>query len=158
MKLKKISLFFLLAILTLSATSCKKKCKLDTESVDKGAIIEDVVLYPTSGYMTSNMGGNYVIDASSSFADNFEVSINGSERTAVNYANYTILAFPVTVKCNAAYERNVEINHTTQIVSYNLTVTQCDDCVEQRNIENYVLVETFPSTYTVDYNLTVVEK
>jgi hypothetical protein len=138
-------------------SSCKK-CKVDGISANSGAIIEDVVIYPQAGFMTSNMAGNYVISANSSYADKYEMTFNGGERTAINYSNFNLMAFPVTARCNASFERNVDINHTNQTVTYTINVTQCSNCKEERTTENYVLVPTFPSTYVVVYDLNVVDK
>jgi formylglycine-generating enzyme required for sulfatase activity len=131
---------------------------VDGVSTNTGAIVEDVVLYPESGFMTGNMGGNYVITGSSGYADKFEMSLSQGERTPVNFSNFNILAFPVTAKCNASYERNVDINNTTQTVTYTINVTQCSNCPEERTSENYVLVPVFPSTYNVVYDLNIVDK
>lgn len=157
MKLIKSSFILSILVALVLFSSCKK-CKVDSTSTNSGAIIEDVVIYPQSGFMTGNMAGNYVITGSSTYADKFEMSLNGGERTAINYSNFNIMAFPVTARCNAAYERNVDINHTTQTVTYTITVTQCSNCKEERSTENYVLVPTFPSTYAVVYDLNVVDK
>lgn len=156
--LKITTTLFSIAFLLLVSTSCKKKCKLDNSTVDSGTIIEGVVIYPESGYMTGNMAGNYVIGANSNYADKFEVSFSQGPREAVNYTNYKILAFPVTANCNAQYERNVSVNTSTQSVTYSIKVTQCADCKEARGTENYVLVPTFPDNYTVTNVLTVVDK
>jgi len=63
-------------VVVLSSTACKK-CKVDSAEVNSGAIIQGVVFYPSSGYMTSSMGGDYVIQSSDSYANNFEVSFDG---------------------------------------------------------------------------------
>lgn len=157
MKLLRTTFIFSILVSLVLLTSCKK-CRVDGVSTNSGAIIEDVVIYPESGFMTGNMGGNYVITGSSSYADKFEMSLSQGERTAVNYSNFNIMAFPVTAKCNASYERNVDINHTTQTVTYTITVTQCSNCEEERTSENYVLVPVFPSTYNVVYDLNIVDK
>jgi hypothetical protein len=148
-----------LLILTLSVMlACKKKCKIENVNVNSGAIIENVVLYPSSGNMTGNMNGNYIINASSSYKDRFEMSQNNGPRTAVNYANFTILAFPVKVKCNSAYERNVTIDNAAMTVTYKMVITQCDNCIQEYMTENYVLVPSFPSNYTVLYDLSIIDK
>lgn len=144
-------------VVVLSSTACKK-CKVDSVEINSGAIINDVVLYPTSGYLTGNMGGDYVIQSSDSYANNFEVSFDGGGKESVNYANYTILAFPVTAKCNASFERNVNIDDATNTVKYTIKVTQCDNCPEERYTENYVLVPSFPSNYEVIRELQIVDK
>ena len=161
LKLKNMKLIksttLLIAVLFI-AFACKKKCKIEEVNIDSGAIKENVVLYPKSGFMTGNMGGNYVIDANSAYADKFQMSLNGGERTAVNYANFTILAFPAKAKCNASYDRNVTVDHTAMTVTYKMIITQCDNCKEEYATENYVLVPAFPSNYTVLYDLSVIDK
>jgi hypothetical protein len=157
--MKNLRILFLLLLISpiVVSTSCKK-CKVDAVDVNTGDIVEDFVLYPTSGYMTGNMGGNYVIDGNHPHASRFEVSINGGTKVPVNYNSYTILANPLVAKCNAAFERNVIIDHGSQTVTYTLKVTQCDNCKEERYTENYVLVPKFPSSYAVNISHTVVDK
>jgi hypothetical protein len=150
-----ISLVLLLAIVLLS--SCKK-CKVDNTSTNTGAIIEDVVIYPSSGFMTGNMAGNYVIDANSVYADKYQMAYNSGDRMTINYNNFTLLAFPVTARCNASFERNVDIDNTTQTVTYSITVNQCSNCKEERATENYVLVPVFPTNYTVVNKLNIIDK
>lgn len=158
MKSLKFILPLLMIAVSLSMTSCKKKCVLDGEDTLTGDIIENVVFYPESGYMTSNMGGNYVINASHPYADRMYVSINEGGKVPVNYSNYTVLCYPVTAKCNAIYDRSVTIDHANQSVVYKIAVTQCSNCKEERTTENYVLVPALPSNYVVSYNVTFTDK
>lgn len=157
MNILKSHIPLLLIFLFFGFTSCKKKCILE-EGVDSGSIIADIVIYPQSGYMTSNMGGDYVINATHPYADKFEVSINGGPKTAVNYSNYTILAYPTTSTCNASFTRSVTIDNTNQTVVYKIVVTQCTDCKESRSVENYVVVPSFPDMYAVSYDVSYVDK
>ncbi len=151
------STFLILATVSLLA-SCKKKCKVDEVDVNSGAIRSEYVIYPSSGYMTGNMAGDYVIDATNPYRERFEVSLNQGPREPFNYTNFTILAFPVSASCNASFDRNVTVNNATQTVTYKMTVTQCTDCKETRYTENYVMVPAFPANYTVLYDLTMVDK
>lgn len=151
------STFLILATVSLLA-SCKKKCKVDKVDVNSGAIRSEYVIYPSSGYMTGNMAGDYVIDATNPYRERFEVSLNQGPREPFNYTNFTILAFPVSASCNASFDRNVTVNNATQTVTYKMTVTQCTDCKETRYTENYVMVPAFPANYTVLYDLTMVDK
>lgn len=157
MNAQKLYLPLLIITFILSITSCKKKCIVEDDT-DSGSIIADVVIYPSSGYMTSNMGGNYVITASHPYANNFEISINGSSKTPINYSNYTLLCYPTTANCSASYDRTVTIDDTAQTVVYKILVTQCTDCKEKRTVENYVLVPKFPASYTVYNDVSYVDK
>jgi hypothetical protein len=135
------------------STSCKSKCNIpETDSVS-GVAIEDVIIYPSSGYLTSSMGGDYEIHATDSYAENFELSWDGGQtRQSVNYAQYKILGNPVVVKCDAAVEKNVEIDHANSVVTYTVKVHECNQgCDEKRVLENYVLVPHFPDGYFVNY-------
>ena len=156
--MKLIKTFTLFIAVLFISFSCKKKCKIENVNADSGAIIENVVIYPSSGYMTSSMNGNYIIDGNSPYADKFQMSLNGGARTGINYANFSILAFPAKAKCNASYDRNVTIDNAAMTVTYKMIITQCDNCKEEYFTENYVLVPAFPSNYTVLYNLSIVDK
>ena len=75
MKLK--GLFFVLLLSGIGLSSCKKKCVIEKENTDLGAIIsesstgEDVVVYHT-GYMPENMSNHYT--PAHPYANNIEVS------------------------------------------------------------------------------------
>jgi hypothetical protein len=156
--MKRFTLFFPLAILTLGlfTSSCKKKCVMEPNNLDKGWIEENVIFYPKIGYLTSKMDGNYVVTANSQFANQFEVSIDGGAKEPVDYNNYTILCYPILSKCNAQFVRDVSFNSVNQTVEYEIEVTQCSRCEEERITENYVLVPKFPSNYQVTYDISYV--
>lgn len=150
--------FFSLLLISLSlfTISCKKKCVMDINNEDKGWIEENVIFYPQLGYITSSLKGNYVINASSPFADDFLVSIDGGEKAPVDFSNYIILCYPIVTHCNAQFVRDVSFNSVTQSVEYSITVTQCSQCEEERMTENFVLVPKFPSNYNVTYDISYV--
>lgn len=158
MKTLKVLLPLLLIALTVSFSSCKKKCVLDGDDTISGNYIENVVFYPNSGYMTSSMGGNYVINANHNYADRIQVTIDGGAKTPVNYSNYTVLCYPISAKCNAIYDKTVTIDHANQTVVYKIAVTQCSNCEEVRMTENYILVPAFPSSYAVSYDVSFTDK
>jgi hypothetical protein len=158
----KHSIGFLLFIASLSfnltLVSCKKKCKVDELNKDSGEIIDSVVFYPTSGYMTSSMGGNYVVTSSHPYADRFEIKIGQGVKQPVDYTQYTILANPISATCDVAFEREVKIDDANQKVIYSVKATQCPDCESTNYIENYVLVPAFPSNYEVVFDTVVITK
>jgi hypothetical protein len=150
----KIGITTLVILVLLSSTfSCKKKCVMEPNNLDKGWIVENVLFYPKQGYLTNEMKGNYVVNAESKFANMFEVSIDGGPRQPVDYTNYTILCYPIVSKCNAQFVRDVSFNSVNQTVEYEIEVTQCKQCEEERFTENYVLVPKFPSNYAVTYDV-----
>jgi hypothetical protein len=158
MKTLKYILPLIILTLSLGLTSCKKKCVVEADTINGGSIVKDVIFYPESGYMTGNMGGDYSIDASHQYANKLQVSIGGAAKTNVNYNNYTVLCYPISAKCNAAYDRSVTIDNINQTVVYKIVVTQCANCEEVRMTENYVLVPAFPSNYTVLYDISYIDK
>jgi len=161
--MKKITtLSIAICAIMLLSVSCKKSCDLEQDDESSGAVVSEhpstkglVVIYPSSGYLTSSMAGDYVVDANDSYADEFEVSFDGGiTKAPVNYGQYTILGLPIDVECDAWVERNVEIDDLNGIVTYTVTVHECGQgCDELRRLENYVLVPTFPSNYSVFYNV-----
>ncbi len=147
-----ISLFSAL-ILVVTLASCKKACNFP-DNVDSGAIVQDVIIYPNSGGITASMTGDYVIDANSPYADQFEVRYTPtSDRTNVNYSQYNIIGYPMNVTCDATFERSVEIIDSLSLVRYSITVYECTSqkCNETRTVENFVLVPVLPSSYSVEY-------
>ena len=147
----------LLFVLT-SLSSCNKKCVINKEITDNGAIVKNVIFYPKSGNMTLSLAGNYQINANHPYSDLFEVRINDAGKIPVDYNQYTILCYPIKTKCNASFDRTVTIDDATQNVTYKIVATQCSNCDQEWLTENYVLVPAFPSSYTVTYDVTVVDK
>lgn len=137
------------------ALSCKKKCDIPEENTNSGAIIENVIIYPKSGYLANIYGGNVHINDAHFYADQFEVSINGGAR--VPYLSisgqYDILGNTKNTKCHASFSREVTRDDINGIVQYSVKVHECDaGCDEVRTTENYVLVQKIPSNYFVYFN------
>lgn len=132
--------------------SCKKKCDIPESDTISGKII-DCVIYPSTGGMIPN-GGLHVY-AGQGMENNFEVSYDkGVTIQSIDYSQYNILGYPLVVNCDVALERNVEIDDLNQIVTFTVTVHDCKSgCDEARNVENYVLVPAFPTSYTIVYNV-----
>ena len=138
----------------LLSTSCNKTCSITEEDSDAGEILENVIVYPVSGYLTSNMGDSWVINESNVYSGSYNISTDGGHtREPADYSTYTILGFPLAINCDAAFIREVTINHETQTVVYTITVIDCNDgCDVIRLVENYVAVPAFPENYTVLFN------
>ena len=160
--MKKIATLSIAIIaVALLSVSCNKGCDLDQDDVSSGAVIainpgntdDVVVIYPLTGYITSDMSGDYLVNSSSQFAGSFQVSFDGGQSKApVNYGAYSILANPVETSCDAWLERNVEFNDVNFTVTYTVTVHECNNgCDQARTLENYVLVPAVPANYTVSY-------
>ena len=147
----------LLFVIT-SLSSCNKKCVISKETIDGGVIIKNVIFHPNSGNMTPSMGGNYNINANHPYADRIEVAINGAGKAPVDYSQYNVLCYPIKTKCNASFERTVTVDAASQSVIYKIVATQCGNCEEEWLTENYVLVPAFPASYSVTYDVSVVDK
>lgn len=148
----------LLFLFTLN--SCNKGCNLPDNS-NSSNIIEDAIIYPEAGNLTYNMGGYYHISGSHHYADKFEIKLSAnSDRTSVNYSNYSILANPMTVSCNAHFERSLTVIDSLNLAIYSVTAYQCknDNCGEKRLVENYVLVPAIPDSYTVQFESKIQEQ
>jgi hypothetical protein len=156
--IKNILPLFLVATLFIGLSACKKKCVVETEDSNAGAIVQGVIFYPASGNLTPSMGGNYVINATHPYANEFQIRLNDGEKMDVNYSNYTILCYPTIANCSASYDRTVTIDDAAQTVVYKIVVTQCENCPEKYLTENYVLVPAFPSSYAVSYDVSYVTK
>lgn len=157
MKTLQSMLLLATSALFLGLSSCSKKCVL-SENSDSGAIIQDVIIYPSSGNMTPSMGTDFVIDGSHNYTGLFDVSLNGSDKTPVNNTLHTILCYPTKTTCAASFKRSVVIDNAAQTVKYSIDITQCKDCLQEVLNENYVLVPAFPENYEVSYAVTYTDK
>ena len=152
------SLFFILILLGIGLSSCEKKCVIEKENSDLGAIIsesptgEDVVIYH-SGFAGSNVGNHITTPV-----NNIEISFDGGQtREPINFSMYHVLRNPVSTTCEAKIDREVLFNTTAQTVTYKVSVINCSDCDERYFAENYVLVPVIPSGYTVLYDVSYTE-
>lgn len=145
-------------LLIFSATSCKK-CKLADGDQNTGMIIEDVIIYPKSGYLTDNVGGAMHVTGSHQYANEFEVSFDGgATRVPVNYGQYSILANPLRVPCEASLNRDVSYNVALDFYTYDLSGETCSGCSTERLVENYVLVSAIPAGAQIIFEQNVITK
>lgn len=145
-------------ILVFSTTSCKK-CKLSEGDQNTGLIVENVIIYPQAGYLTSNLGATMHITGSHAYADKFEVSFDGgATRVPVNYGQYSILSNAVSVPCEASLNRDVSYNAALDFYTYDLSGETCNGCSTERLLENYVLVEAIPAGAQIVFEQNVTPK
>ncbi len=153
MSIKKPLLFGLLMAVTVlfSTTSCKK-CSVAEEDSSSGLIVANAIIYPSNGGLADNMGGNYHITASSNYADNFEVSFDGGlTRQAIDYNQYHVLGLPMTINCEASFDRVISVNSVLATTTYTVTATTCESCEQEYKVENWVLTTPLPA-YTIVYD------
>ena len=140
----------LLVLVFLSSSSCKK-CETDDADVNTGAIINDVIIYPSSGYLSSNFGGDYHIDGSHSHKNSFLVSFDGGlTKDSVDYSTYHILCLPMSIKCEASFVRDVKVDDVNNRTTYTVTAKTCSSCEQVYTVENYVLVSALPP-YPIEF-------
>ncbi len=145
----------LLSILLVFSTSSCKKCKLSEGEQNSGMIIQDVIIYPDSGYLTEYGGAKHVYGGSG-YEDRFEVSFDGgATREPVNYSQYSILSNAISVPCEASLNRSVTYNAALDFYTYELSGETCNGCGTERYIENYVLVEAIPGGAVIVYEQNV---
>lgn len=149
----------LLSIVMIFSTSCKK-CKLSDGNQNTGIIIEDAIIYPSSGYMSSNYYGPMHVTAIHPYANNFEVSFDGgATRVPVNYSQYSILANGLNVDCEAVINKDVTYNSTLDVYTYSVTGESCSSCKSDGYyLDNYVLVPAIPNGANIVYEDNVVQK
>lgn len=147
------------ATATLGLSGCAKKCDLP-EDTNSGAIIKDVIIYPESGYLMANLTQDqYLITEGHTYENRFEVSFDGGHsKVPLNHSSYAILAYPMTVSCNASFSKEVTIDHANNFILYTIKATECSNCKEQRVFENYVLIPDVPSSYTVLFDVDIQTK
>lgn len=140
----------------ISFTGCKKKCDLG-ENVTSGDIKADVSVYAESGYLTTGWSSDdYHINGTHTYASQFKVSTDGGiTKTAVNYNEYSILCYPMTVNCFAQFDRSVLIDDEGGVVKYTIRVKDCGKCEEQRYVENYIAIRAIPDSYTILYDVDI---
>ncbi len=151
----------ILSVLFLGFSSCKKSCKIEGDNVDSGLIDADVLVYPLSGYLTAEMDEEYHVHGATNVAYKFEMSTdNGFTRAPFNFSQYSVLAYPMTLNCNFYMTRDVTVNDVNMTATYRIKVTQCKDakCVEQRYVENYVVVPAIPESYTILHDIQIIEQ
>ncbi|MCH2229955.1 MAG: hypothetical protein MK105_06395 [Crocinitomicaceae bacterium] len=153
---KPFILGLLLAVIVLFSTSSCKKCSVAETDVNSGLIHPTAIIYPESGGIMSNLGGNYHITAASNYASSFEVSFDGGlTREAIDYSQYNVIGLPMVINCEASFNRSVTVNDNLQTTTYAVTATTCSTCEQAYNVENWVLTEVLPA-YTIDYAPTTV--
>jgi hypothetical protein len=149
---KKFILFSISALAVLFISSSCKKCDAGNENVSTGEIIQGAIIYPQTGYMALeyNLFNGSVNPNQDGF---FEVSFDGGlTKVAVDYSQYSVMANPMTVNCEASFVRDVTRDNINNLVTYNVTATTCNSCKERRTVENYVLVNKIPDgAYTLQF-------
>lgn len=142
-----------MALVTFLSIGCNKKCDLGKD-ITSGEIKADVSVFPESGYLTAGLTiDQYLITADHPYADRFQISHDlGITKSDVNYNEYSILCYPMSVSCYAQFDRNILIDDNNGVVKYTIKVKDCGKCEEDRYVENYVVIRSIPDSYSVIYD------
>lgn len=133
-------------LLSILLTGCNK---CDPSNSANGYIIKDAIVRVIGG----DGGANFITNASQYNAP-IEMSLDGGVTyTPVDFTQYSVFSLPTTATCSSGYNRNVSLDETNQIVTYTVTVTECDYCEGSTSIKNWVLTSAIPSNYTFVYDI-----
>jgi len=159
--MKKALLYtFGLSVVLMTGVSCKKDCDIPETDVYEGPIITEVnekavVIYPGSGGIISSFPDGMHLTANSlpEHQSWFEVSFDGGlTRQPVDFNNYNIIGYPLSVKCDASIKRTLTPNPTAGTALYTMEVEDCiDGCDVVRSLENYILVDDSMANYSINY-------
>lgn len=152
----KIACLSIFVFIALISNSCKKKCDLGND-VTLGEIKANISIFPESGYLTSELTSDqYLITANHPYANRFKISDDqGITKKDVNFNEYSILCYPMTVSCFAQFTRDIKIDDINGVVKYTVHVKDCGKCEEDRYVENYVVIRAIPDTYTILYDVDI---
>ncbi len=142
-----------MAVVTFLSIGCKKKCDLGQDIIS-GEIKSDISVFPEAGYLTADLSNDqYLITADHPYADRYQISADrGMTKSDVNYNEYSILCYPMTVSCFAQFDRSVAIDDVNGVVKYTIKVKDCGKCKEDRYVENYVVIRAIPSSYLIIFD------
>lgn len=158
--MKKALLFtFGLSVVLMTGVSCKKNCNIPEEDSFSGPIINtsgenNVVIYPQTGSLLLSFPNGMIVNSASTQGeqDLFQVSFDGGlTRQAIDYSQYSVIGYPLDVKCDASVDRSLSPNFVSGTALYRMTVQECSDCDEVRTLENWILV---PDSITTNYTVT----
>lgn len=138
-------LFFSFSLILL--TSCDK---CDPSNSVGGTVIEDAIVK----VMVATPNEPMLITSENQVNFDIEYSLNGGlDCTIVDFSQYSVLLFPTTANCSSGINRTVELDDANDIVIYTITITQCDNCMSQSRISNWVLVPAIPPNYSPVFKL-----
>lgn len=141
---KKVTVLLFITSLLVGMSSCKKDCVLPEENTNAGSIVENS--YVQGHGFQKNMVFRYNKN------DFFRVSFDKGETfKPIDFNKFLVMNFPTNVDCNAIVSREVTISPSSKKVTFTVTEFTCDDCDHQYQLENWVLVPTFPENYDIVY-------
>lgn len=133
-------------LLSIILTGCNK---CDPSNSEGGYVIKDAIVRVVGGE-----GGAHFITDSSQYNVPIEMSLDGGVTyKPVDYTKYSVFCLPTTATCSSGYNRTVTPNDASQVVTYTVSITECDYCEGSVSIKNWVLTSIIPSNYTFVYEV-----
>ena len=135
-----------LLLLTFLFTGCNKCEPTNSEGgyVVKDAIVRVIGADDSANFITSPAQLNKPI----------EVSFDGGVTyNPVDFTQYSVFSLPTTASCSSGYNRSVTLSEAAQVVTYTVTITECDYCEGSISIQNWVLTSAIPSNYTPVFDI-----
>ena len=69
----------------------------------------------------------------------------------INFNKYTLLGKTTWTTCKSKIKRNVTDDIENHIYIYTIELIECGNCIEQKMVENWVLVPKIPPGYNVEF-------
>jgi hypothetical protein len=145
--MKQFVAIMVLFVLIVFNTGCNK---CDPSNSVGGLVIEDAIVR----VMVATPNEPLFITSAEQVNFDVEYSLNGGlDYQLVDFSEYSVLCFPTTANCSSGYERIVERDNANSIVIYTINITQCDNCMSQARIANWVLVPAVPPSFSPVFKL-----
>lgn len=133
-------------LLTLLFTGCNK---CDPSNSAGGYVVKDAIVKVIGG----EEGAHFITDPSQ-YNVPIEMSTDGGVTyEPVDFTKYSVFSLPTTATCSAGYNRSVTLSEGAQVVTYTVSITECDYCEGTVSIDNWVLTSAIPGNYTPVFDI-----
>lgn len=139
---------FLLSVLLLTIlfTGCNKCEPTNSEG---GYVVKDAIVRVIGAENNANF-----ITSAAQLNKPIEMSLDGGVTyMPVDFTQYSVFSLPTTASCSSGYNRSVTLSEAAQVVTYTVTITECDYCEGSTSIQNWVLTSAVPSNYTPVFDI-----
>ncbi|MDX2362152.1 MAG: hypothetical protein QNK23_15195 [Crocinitomicaceae bacterium] len=143
-------------IILVSSSSCKKCQPGDDVNIGIIDVVGDheVIIYRNIGLPPTP----YYITGSHPSADGFQVSFDGGvTKQAINYNQYQLIGNPMTIHCEAAFDRTVTKNSLSNTINYHVVARTCSECEGEYVVDNWALINAVSGYTLIVTNEEIVE-
>jgi hypothetical protein len=140
-----------IVLLAFVFSSCNKKCS-SLEATNSGEVVS---LYDFKEcFVYATFDSILVIDSDTAF-DNYKKSHFITCKPSldpIDFSKHILLGFKTsTHACNAAFHRNIELDHTNKIYRFTVTIETCKGCGTPLLSTNFVIGPQIPAGYTLQF-------